>query len=335
MVRKDYTYANSADTIRRMIDENEESRKTWEETKAIARTALSRFHDDITKESGWGHSFVCPACTERLTFVMKDRCEPPKEYPCPHCGKIATGREIENAWVAAYRNTLSHYASRCVPGILLGDEECRTSYLRYMNYYADHYEDFAPHGRWVGKGKVFAQSLDEAIWALLMARELYACRNAIPAETRADWYRRWFRPMAEFLYPQANRIHNISLWVLSAVGAIAICFDDSELLDRALNGEYGIRRQIAEGFTEDGLWRECSVHYHYYALHALTYFLGIYAAVCPDDPLFDLLGKFYTVPLLFSHDGVQLQAINDGWYPLTTDEKFWQISYAARIVSEP
>lgn len=335
MVRKEYTYANSADTIRRLIDENEDSRRTWEETKAIARRALSHFHDDITKESGWGHSFVCPSCTERLTFVMKDRCEPPTEYPCPHCGKIATGREIENAWIAAYRNTLAYYAERCVPGVILGDEDCRAFYLKYMNFYAEHYAEYAPHGKWVGKGKVLAQSLDEAIWAMTLARGLYACRDCIPAETRADWYRRWFYPMAEFLLPQANRIHNISLWIVCAVGAIAVCFDDADLLDRALNGEYGVRRQIADGFTADGFWRECSINYHYYSLQALTDFLGVYAAVCPDDPIFDLLGKLYTVPLLFSHDGMQLQAINDGWYPVYTDGNLWQVVYTARYLAEP
>jgi hypothetical protein len=138
------------------------------------------------------------------------------------------------------------------------------------------------------------------------------------------------RPITELILPQSNNIHNIPTWLKCAVGVIGIYGGDDELLDIALNSEFGIRNQIAKGFTEDGIWYEASMTYHFYTAMAVTGFFSFYAAVCPEDKIFEDYTRIYTAPLALSHDGRSIPALNDGWYP----NRIPMCLIAARILGE-
>ncbi|MBQ2709717.1 MAG: hypothetical protein IJF67_15705 [Clostridia bacterium] len=108
------------------------------------------------------------------------------------------------------------------------------------------------------------QLLDEAVWCTYVLRALYPCRDLFPAETLARWRDRLFRPLVDVITrPKDNNfIHNHVLWHMAAAGMAALTFDDASL-QFAVDGEYGIRHQVREGFTPEGFWMECSQLYHY------------------------------------------------------------------------
>lgn len=310
-------------------------RKLLAEAHRTTAYAIAHFDDRLEWISGWAHNFVCPDCATRMTFDIDMEYNPPHNvYTCPHCGQTASGNDHDEAWVYFYRQMYANKIESLAAAALDGSEEALAFIKRYLDFYADHYEEFPVHGRWAGKGKIMGQSLCEAVWAIAVLRGLYPVRDRFSAETMTGWYEKLFRPMAQLLIPQSQRIHNIPCWQWCAVGMIGIVFDDNDLLHEAVEGEFGIRNQVEKGFTKNGLWYEGSLHYHYYTAEGLTFFLALYAHVRPEDPLIDRLAGIYQAPLRLSHDGFRLQSTNDGWYPRTLLDYAEQIYRAAVLTGD-
>ncbi len=66
-----------------------------------------------------------------------------------------------------------------------------------------------------------------------------------------------------------QRVHNIACWHRTAMGMAALYGNDEDLWKRAIDGEFGIRSQIADGITSDYLWLEQSLLYNNYVVSAL------------------------------------------------------------------
>ena len=289
------------------------------------------FSDSVSRLSGCGHDFVCSHCASNLFFDLWRPWDPEAPFVCPHCGAAEKGEKFTEAWVFRYRQTCADALEAVAVCALLGDADALSFLIRYVDFYADRYEAFPMHGKNAGKGKVMGQSLDEAIWACSLLRPILACEALLPPEKKETWAERLFVPLAALLLPQANAVHNIPFWIVSCVGMIGIVFENRELLDAALDGPFGIRRQVKEGFTAEGLWREGSLSYHYLSLRALTYFCCMYAQTVPDDPLIGLFGKMFATPLHLSWNGYSLPALNDDWYPMTLGNRSGLIFRAARL----
>ena len=344
MRRTNYTFANTAEEIRRLAAADPRAARALETSLATARDWIVSFSDDPARLSGYVHDFCCPSCTTRLAFDPHLAFSPPNVFTCPHCGMTASGPELDEAWVYCYRYRAAVDLEAVAVAALLGEEEAYAYFARFLDFYAAHYADFPVHGSHAGKGKIMGQSLDEAVWACAVLRAAASCGlfARVDEEKRRFWRDALFLPLAELILPQGMHIHNIPTWLHCAAAEIALAFGDDALLARALDGEYGIRNQVARGFTADAIWHECSLGYHFYTIEALTYFLAAFAVDHPDDPLLETLGRLVSAknsenaaPLAFSRDGWRLQAVNDGWYPLTLDAFATLVLRAARIVSDP
>ncbi|MBO5220438.1 MAG: alginate lyase family protein, partial [Clostridia bacterium] len=324
LIRKDERYAAIAETA-----------------AAITHELVRGFRDSAAWVSGWGHTFVCTECAAHLQFDPALDYRPGENvFVCPSCGAKASGETVGRVWVYYYRITYAEKLEAAAVCALLGDHDALDFLTRYFDFYADTYAGFAPHTgddcRPKEPSKLMPQLLDEAVWCTYVLRALYPCRALFPAEKLQTWKEKLFRPMAEVIAnPKYNSsIHNHVLWHMSAVGIAALTFDDDALM-YAIDGEWGIRRQVKEGFTEEGFWFECSQLYHYYALEALTGFCQILADKHPADPLLSTLETAYTVPMLTSHDGWHIPSMNDGWYPLTLARFAGQLHRAAACTASP
>ncbi len=337
MRRQNYTFANTAADISRLVAADPRAARALETSLATARDWMSSFSDDPSRLSGYVHNFCCPSCTTRLAFDQHLAFSPPNVFTCPHCGATASGPELDAAWVYCYRYRAAADLEAVAVAAILGEEEAYAYFGRFLDFYAAHYADFPVHGSHAGKGKIMGQSLDEAVWACAVLRAAVACGllARVGEGKRRFWRDALFLPIAELILPQGMHIHNIPTWLHCAAAEIAIAFGDDALLARSLDGEFGIRNQVARGFTADAIWHECSLGYHFYTVEALTYFLAAFAVDHPDDPLLETLGRLYTAPLAFSRDGWRLQAVNDGWYPLSLDTSALLVLRASRIVSDP
>ena len=297
--------------------------------RATSRALCQTFRDQADWVSGWGHQFACPECAAHLTFDEGMDYAAPNTFVCPNCGKTVSGQQYDEAWVYYYRIHVSERLESAAICALLGDEEARGFLERYFDFYAAHYEGFAIHGE--GAGKIMPQILDEAVWCVQVLRALYPCRHLFAAQKRKAWYEKLFLPLAALVNAPEKQtsVHNHVLWHKCAVGCIAICFEDDQLLSEVLDGVLGIREQVRRGFTEDGFWFEGSPLYHYYALEALTGFCQLYAEGHPGDALVALLERTHLSPLTLSHDGWSIPGINDGWFPLYLDRFADQFHRAA------
>lgn len=334
MIRSGYTFSNSAEEIRRIAARDARYGNLLDDAQKKAEYARTHFHDDSSRISGWGHNFVCPHCASQMTFDVGMDYAPPHTYTCPHCGATASGQDYDEAWVYYYRFTYAQFAQSAALSALLGDSESLEYLLRYIDFYADRYDEFPVHGKHAGRGKVMGQSLDEAVWAIALIEALCLCGDRIPDERKVFWHEKLFRPIAELLIPQSRQIHNIPTWQHCCIGMIGQYFEDEELLQHALDSEFGLRAQVRSGFTTDGIWHEGSLLYHYYTVQALTNFLALYALRAPDDPLFSILEKMYDAPYQLSCC-TMLPALNDGWYPLSITSAAPRLLRAARISADP
>jgi len=324
-------FCNTSEAILRMAKADPRYRRVLEEVQAQAEFWENTFADDARRISGWGHDFVCPHCAGKLKWTPDF--QPKGRYICTNCKAEAEGPKLDAAWVYNYRYASAKALSASALRYHVYEEAASLAYvIRYLDLYAESYSDFPVHGERAGKGKVMGQSLDEAVWALMLLSAMQICgKDHIPPEKLSFWWNALFLPMAHLLLPQADSIHNIPLWIRCAVGAIALFFEDDALLAQALDGEFGIREQIRRGYTADGLWYECSMGYHYYSTEALTLFLQHYRLRMPQDPLLDVLEMAYRAPERISPDGWSLPAMNDGWFPQCIGRYGEQILLAHRI----
>ncbi len=332
MLSQGYTFCNSADFVRGALSKPGTLSAAIQKAQARAKHLRETFFDSPARTSGWAHDFACPVCTTTLTFDADMDYKEGSEFVCPHCGKVSSGYKLDEAWVYLYRFDVGAGLEDCAVSALAGDDASFDFIVRCIDFYADNYDCFPVHGRAAGKGKIMGQSLDEAVLGIAFLKALRPFQSRIPRETLARWYEKLFSPMCELLYPQAGFIHNIPTWLMCFIGMTGIFFHADEWLDKALNSEYGLRNQIAKGFTRDGMWRECSPGYHYYTLTALTSFYSFYAEACPADAAPEAVEKAFLAPLTLSHDGWTLPALNDGWYPLHLSSL---VLHAARIWDLP
>lgn len=316
MVRHNYTFSNDRASMERLIKKNPDYAVALEKARSEAKYSRENFADKVEWLSGWAHNFCCPKCASQMIFDINMPYNPLNVYKCPNCGTTASSVDHDEAWVYYYRERFGNYLQSCAVCALFGDKEALDFMSEYVDFYADNYEKFPVHGKHAGKGKIMEQGLDEAVWTLEVLSALNACGDLIPSAKKAEWMDKLYRPMIDLLVPQVKSIDNVSTWLMCCVGVIGIYFGDNELLDFALNSEFGIRNQIAKGFTADGIWFEGSMSYHYYTTSALSKFFSFYALRAPEDKVFDTFAKMYTIPLLLSYDNYHLPAMNDGWYPV-------------------
>lgn len=290
------------------------------------------FADSVRLTSGWLHDFVCPKCTALMSFnVITKNVSADTKFCCPNCNTEASGQKYYEAWVYQYRRYFAENMDNVIVCALAREDKALQFLNRYIDFYADGYNSFPIHGQHAGKGKIMAQSLDEAVWGIYILKAVYYCRGLLDAQKLEEWYVKLFGPMAEFLIPQVTSYNNISVWLLSCIGMAGLVFDKKDLVDFALDSKFGLYEQLEKGLTKDFLWYEGSLHYHYYMLEGLTYFCELYADCEPKSKMLLMLDKMYQAPMGLTYDTCCILSLNDGWYPLTLKDYAKQIMQAAAI----
>lgn len=163
----------------------------------------------------------------------------------------------------------------------------RTQLDRYAELYPtlkDH-----PATRSSSPGRLFHQSLNEAVWLVHVSQAYDCVYDALSTDERARYESQVFRPMARFLAEERarefDRIHNHGTWAAAAVGMIGYAMGDERLVQQALrgtkqDGSAGYLRQLDELFSPDGYYVEGP----YYARYALMPFFLFAEVIERNDP---------------------------------------------------
>ncbi|MCC6262619.1 MAG: heparinase II/III family protein [Bryobacterales bacterium] len=212
--------------------------------------------------AGWWHDFVNPVDGGFLTWTST----PPIDAP----------PKVFGGWVYGLRSRNANYMLDAARMWRLTGE------LPYFDWAAGQLDFYAANlANWPiqtskSKSRLMHQSLDDAVMLVRFVNTARLLEGDVPPARREDWNarrQRWIRdlmhPMALMLDETFQRVHNIACWQRSAMAITALYTRDEDLWKRAVDGEFGVRRQVRDGITSDYFWLEQSLGYNSYVVSAL------------------------------------------------------------------
>ncbi|HEY8966216.1 MAG TPA: heparinase II/III family protein, partial [Candidatus Methylacidiphilales bacterium] len=253
--------------------EAEPSWQAWvRERRASVDDWMARRADRTTWVCGWWHDFVSPKDGSFVTWTDQI---PGEEVPFLHSPsdpRIEITPKLMGGWVFVFRG---RHADKMLEAArlyrLTGEEKYAAWAAGQLDFYADHYAAWPPSVR--DGSRLYWQTLDEATNLVKYAQCARLLSGYAAPERRAAWRDRFLFPEALFLNGKMRVIHNIATWHRSAAAQVALAFPDdprsAALWKEAVDGEFGIRRQLACGVTSDYLWWEQSLGYNNYLVQAL------------------------------------------------------------------
>jgi hypothetical protein len=164
---------------------------------------------------------------------------------------------------------------------------CRDLLLAYAELYPTLGEH--PQKKEQTPGRLFWQSLNEAVWLVTAIQGYDAVYETLTADERSVIEQGLLRPLADFLsqgQPQTfDKIHNHGTWAVAAVGMTGYVLDEPEYVEKALfglekDGSAGFMRQLDELFSPDGYYSEGP----YYQRYALMPFVLFAQAIERNEP---------------------------------------------------
>lgn len=211
--------------------------------------------------AGWWHDFVRPTDGGFLEWTP----EPPKDAP----------PKVFGGWIFGLRSRNGSYMVEAARlWRLTGD-------VRYFEWAAGQLDFYASnYNRWPiqtskSKSRLMHQSLDDANMLVRFVETARLLEEAVPdaqkprwASRRQQWIDALFRPMVLLLDETLQRVHNIACWQRSAMAMAAIYTGDNQLWTLAVDGEFGVRRQVRDGITSEYFWLEQSLGYNSYVVSA-------------------------------------------------------------------
>ena len=216
--------------------------------------------------ANWSLYYYCDDCSVPLEYHF----DKPFEHRCPICGKRYEGEPYNSAWW--WHTHQKNYDAAYYCGLLyLCTENPEYAKLTkdILMQYATYYPDYPVHGDipYNGPGKANAQTLDEAIFIRMLSSAYDLIADTLTAEEQDFIKQRLIRCGAEFLRQHRhNQLHNHEVIINAAIGVAGLILGDESLIDFAVYKPYGLLYQLEHGMLEDGIWFECSLAYHYYAL---------------------------------------------------------------------
>lgn len=159
--------------------------------------------------------------------------------------------------------------------------------------YADLYPSLGLHPKRKpganNPGKLFWQSLNEAVWLVYSIQAYDFVLPALTADERDKIEQGIFRPIVKFLSVDSpatfNKVHNHGTWLTSGVGMAGYVLNEPLWVEQALydldkSGKGGFLKQLDELFSPQGYYNEGP----YYQRYALLPFVTFAKAIQSNEP---------------------------------------------------
>lgn len=180
---------------------------------------------------------------------------------------------------------------------LTGDARYAANARDLLLAYADLYPTLGRHPveRSSVPGRLFWQSLNEAVWLVYAIQGYDAIIDMLSVDQRSTIERGVLRPLADFISVQSpetfDRIHNHGTWAVAAVGMTGYVIGDDDYVQKALyglksDGKSGFIKQLDLLFSPDGYYTE-GPYYQRYALMPFVLFARSIQANNPDLKIFE------------------------------------------------
>lgn len=259
---------------------------------------------------GWAHDFFCSDHAAELVFDP----DQPDAIRCPVDGGIVTGERIGSAWLGRYATFLTERIRTCARHFLAaGDLESAAYCVEVLREWARLYVDLPLVSYRVGAGRVFGQSLEEAMWAVGIVEVYDAVRETLSPEVDAE-LKEFLRTVASVVRSQLmGQIHNIECWHLSALVCLGSASGDADIVTAAVEGELGLLAQFEAGIRDDGWWAEGSPTYHFFMLKPALAACAAARTTHPELAASARVRSMVAAPLGMMRPDRSLPAFNDGW----------------------
>lgn len=235
------------------------------EREAVAAWRTQR-RDRVEWIAGWYHDFVSPKDGSLVLFTPDIPGEQVPHFRTPSDPKVEITPKLFAAWVHAFR--LRHAATLVRAARLYrltGDEEAAAWAASQLDFYAANFT--ARPARQDG-ARLYCQSLTEATGLVRYVQAARLLWQYAAPERRTRWFRDFFEPEVAILNRSYRSIHNIACWQRSAAAQVALLYGERDLWREAVDGDFGLREQLAKGVTSDYLWCEQSLGYGRYVVRA-------------------------------------------------------------------
>ncbi len=231
---------------------------------------MAKRTDHIEWICGWYHDFVSPKDGSHLTFTPDE----PGEYTLhsPSDPRVKLTPKLHAAWVFAFRSQhVKQIESAAKLYRLTGERKYADWASGQIDFYADNYAKWPKQSDREGTHFMW-QSLDEAVNLVSFVKMARDLGTYVTPERKQKWFTRLFEPECVLLNNSRLTIHNIACWHRSAVGCVAVLYQNEALWKAAVDSPFGIKAQMTKGVTSDYLWEEQSLGYNSYVVSALLPF---------------------------------------------------------------
>jgi len=252
---------------RRVADDPEWTAWLQNERAEVDRW-IAKHRDRVTWIAGWSNDFVSPKDGSKLTWTEAIPGEEIDHFSSPSDPHVPITDKLRAAWVRIWRERHVDMMLRAARLYRLQEDEKYAAWAAgQMDFYATHYLEWEPQRQ---GARLFWQSLTEGVNLITFAHTVRLLAEYADNDQRKFWHEKFFVPEVEVLNENFPRILNITCWLRSAAAQVALIFNDDAMWSDAIDGQFGIRQQVAEGITSDYLWYEQSLGYNSYVVNALT-----------------------------------------------------------------
>jgi hypothetical protein len=209
---------------------------------------------------------ICPGDRVPLRFDPWS----PDRHACPRCGRSFTGERHHRHWARAQHLWLAERAAELA--LLGGVRDDPAPALRAVEFIAGYEELYVAlpnRDNVLGPSHLFFSTYLESLWVNSWLGAAITLRQAgrLPDE-RIEGINRVADEAATLIAEFNEGLSNRQTWHAAALAAIAVWFDDPELLGTAVESRTGLVGHLADGFGSDGMWWE-GENYHLFALRGL------------------------------------------------------------------
>ena len=271
-------------------------------------------------EGGHVHHYFCPIHNLMFTFDW----DSPHRHYCSLCGSHWENvNRYDWAWINGVHGENLKYLTASMYLYLATSDTLYAGYIRDMMLdYASKYPTYFEHNvnrvaingsrtepGTTPSGRMFAQSLDEAVWASDAARAYWVAKPMMTAAEIHKIENGYLNVCAQMLLNRHD-VANRQMWRNSGLAALGVALQNDKIIQAALDDyNYLMNRHV----YDDGWWNEGSPAYHFYPLRAIL--LTADALRCRNINLFDKkLYNMLAAPARGVYANLTFPAHNDGWY---------------------
>ena len=258
---------------------------------------------------------VCPRDGSPLRFDPAS----PERHRCPRCGSEYQGDRHYRHWARAQHLWLAERAGDLALLAATGSgAERATGAEEAIAGYGELYLELPNRDNVLGPSHLFFSTYLESLWINSLLLAAVTLREAGQLSGQPVEAMNRIADEAATLIAEFNEgLSNRQTWHAAALAAIAVWFDDPELMATAVESRSGLAGHLADGFGADGLWWE-GENYHLFALRGLMQGIGWARAMGYDlieDPE---VRRHFRAALL----APALTALPDGTFPARGDSRY-------------